>query len=73
MMKYRHVQFVNGSDSRINLYVSQPSDQMATHASKKLINGYCVYVQRLIVGAPYDKQIEFRTVRDSAGRKQVEA
>ncbi len=23
-----------------------------------------VYVQRLIVGAPYDKQIEFRTVRD---------
>ena len=25
-----------------------------------------VYVQRLIVGAPYDKQIEFRTVRERA-------
>ncbi|HQS71481.1 MAG TPA: succinyl-CoA--3-ketoacid-CoA transferase, partial [Novosphingobium sp.] len=23
-----------------------------------------VYVQRLFVGAPYDKKIEFRTVRD---------
>ena len=24
----------------------------------------CVYVQRMIVGAPYDKKIEFRTVRE---------
>jgi 3-oxoacid CoA-transferase subunit A len=23
-----------------------------------------VYVQRMIVGAPYDKKIEFRTVRE---------
>ena len=26
-----------------------------------------VYVQRMIVGAPYDKKIEFRTVRERAG------
>ena len=25
-----------------------------------------VYVQRMIVGAPYDKKIEFRTVREQA-------
>jgi 3-oxoacid CoA-transferase subunit A len=25
-----------------------------------------VYVQRVILGAPYDKQIEFRTVRERA-------
>jgi len=37
---------------------------MTTRASKKLMNGYCVNVQRLIVGAPYDKQIEFRTTRE---------
>ena len=28
-----------------------------------------VYVQRLIVGSPYDKQIEFRTVREEPGRE----
>ena len=28
-----------------------------------------VYVQRMIVGAPYDKKIEFRTTRDRAGRE----
>ena len=25
-----------------------------------------VYVQRLVLGAPYDKKIEFRTVREAA-------
>ena len=25
-----------------------------------------VFVQRMIVGAPYDKKIEFRTVREAA-------
>ena len=29
-----------------------------------------VYVQRLIVGAPYNKKIEFRTVRERAGHEQ---
>ena len=28
-----------------------------------------VYVQRLIVGSPYDKKIEFRTVREDSGRE----
>ena len=28
-----------------------------------------VYVQRMIVGSPYDKKIEFRTVRDLIGAK----
>ena len=32
-----------------------------------------VYVQRLILGAPYDKQIEFRTVRERAGREREAA
>ena len=26
-----------------------------------------VYVQRMIIGAPYDKKIEFRTVRELGG------
>jgi 3-oxoacid CoA-transferase subunit A len=29
-----------------------------------------VYVQRLICGAPYDKKIEFRTVRERTGRER---
>ena len=28
-----------------------------------------VYVQRLIVGSPYDKKVEFRTVREDSGRE----
>ena len=32
-----------------------------------------VYVQRMIVGAPYDKKIEFRTVRESAGHERAAA
>ena len=29
-----------------------------------------VYVQRMIVGAPYDKKIEFRTVREGSGHER---
>jgi 3-oxoacid CoA-transferase subunit A len=32
-----------------------------------------VYVQRMIVGAPYDKKIEFRTVRERDGRERETA
>ncbi len=32
-----------------------------------------VYVQRLVVGAPYDKKIEFRTVRERDGREREAA
>ncbi|MFC4293688.1 CoA transferase subunit A [Novosphingobium tardum] len=32
-----------------------------------------VYVQRMIVGAPYDKKIEFRTVRQRAGTEPAAA
>jgi len=64
MIKYRHIQVTNGSDLRINPNKFQSCDRMTTRASKKLMNGYCVNVQRLIVGAPYDKQIEFRTTRE---------
>jgi 3-oxoacid CoA-transferase subunit A len=32
-----------------------------------------VYVQRMIVGAPYDKKIEFRTVRERDGRERENA
>jgi len=32
-----------------------------------------VYVQRMIVGAPYDKKIEFRTTRERTGREPAPA
>ncbi len=32
-----------------------------------------VYVQRIICGAPYDKKIEFRTVRERSGRERETA
>jgi len=32
-----------------------------------------IYVNRMIIGAPYDKKIEFRTVRERAGRERVAA
>ncbi len=64
MIKYRHIQITTGNDLRINPYMFQSCDRMTTRASKKLMNGYCINMQRLIVGAPYDKQIEFRTVRE---------
>ena len=32
-----------------------------------------VYVQRMILGAPYDKKIEFRTVRERSGREREAA
>ena len=32
-----------------------------------------VYVQRMIIGAPYDKKIEFRTIRERAGTAPVAA
>ena len=36
-------------------------DEMAARAAKELRDGF--YVNRLILGAPYEKKIEFRTVR----------
>jgi 3-oxoacid CoA-transferase subunit A len=32
-----------------------------------------VYVQRIVLGAPYDKKIEFRTTRERIGRERVAA
>lgn len=32
-----------------------------------------IYVQRMILGAPYDKKIEFRTVREKNGRESAAA